>query len=509
MTSANVPLLAGVNSDVALILGIVALYLGATLFVGYLAARRLEANVRDLFTASRSLGLVATAMGIFGTQVTAFGMMGAPAEAYTLGYSSYGFIVGMAQFMAAVGFFVIGYRVWLLADRFEHVTPVHFFGDRFESYLPRFVISTFQIVYEIQYIVIGGIGAGIIFEVTTDGVVPYWLGALIILVVTTWVAYTGGQRGSSWTNIFQGVLMLGVLVPLMYLVYDGLGGGQAILSQLEPEMISLGGAAVQDPKVWIPFSLIATGVSNAVIAHVLIKNMSADSPKTIKRNTYIYPVLVGLLFFMTISLGVWGSLAIPGLEGASVDRLLPVLAEEFAPTWMVGLIAAGIFAAIMTSWDAMLLATSSMFSDDIIKPIADMRGYDLSKEWEDRFSQLFILVIAAVTYVLVLIRPDTILAVGVFAFTGFATMVPAYFGALYWKRTTSWGVVASIVITAPLVVLWAFEYLPAWTTFGFHYSAPSLAVATVLLVVVSYATSPPSQERVERFFDVFEKVYHD
>ena len=498
-----------VESDTVLILGIIAAYLAGTLIIGYLAWRVLESDVGDLFTASRSLGLVATAMGIFGTQVTAFGMMGAPGAAYGLGYSAYGYIVGMAQFMAAAAFFVIGYRVWLLAEEFDHVTPVHFFGDRFESYLPRFVISIAQIIYEIQYIVIGGIGAGIIFEVVTDGFVPYWLGALIILFITTWVAYAGGQRGSAWTNIFQGALMLGVLVPMMYIVYNALGGGQAILDQLSPQMISLGGAAVQDPKVWIPFSLIATGMSNGVIAHVLVKNMSADSPRTIKRNTYIYPVLVGLLFFMTISLGVWGSIALPGLEGTAVDRILPALAEMYAPTWMVGLIAAGIFAAIMTSWDGMLLATSSMFSDDIIKPIAKRQGYNLSSEWENRFSKLFILVVAVVTYLLVLARPDTILAVGVFAFTGFATMVPSYFASLYWKGTTSWGVVASMVITTPIVAFWAFEVLPPWTTFGFHYSAPSLVLATVVLVVVSLLTSPPSKEVVERNFDVFDRVFHD
>lgn len=498
-----------VGTDTLVILAIISVYLIGTLVIGYLAWKKLEANVGDLFTASRSLGLVATAMGIFGTQVTAFGMMGAPGAAYGLGYSAYGYIVGMAQFMAAMGFFIIGYRVWLLAEEFDHVTPVHFFGDRFDSYLPRFVISIAQIIYEIQYIVIGGIGAGIIFEVTTDGFIPYWAGALIILLITTWVAYSGGQRGSAWTNIFQGALMLGVLIPFMYLVYTKLGGGQAILNQLPQKMISLGGAAVQDPKVWIPFSLIATGISNGVIAHILVKNMSADSPQTIRRNTYIYPVLVGVLFFMTVSLGVWGSIAIPGLEGNAVDRILPALAEQFAPTWMVGLIAAGIFAAIMTSWDGMLLATSSMFSDDIIKPIAKMQGYELSDEWENRFSQLFILVIAAVTYVLVLIRPDTILAVGVFAFTGFATMVPSYIAALYWRRTTAWGVVASVVITTPVVAMWAFGVLPAWTTFGFHYSAPSLLLATVILVVVSYATSPPSEERVSEIFEVFDRVYQD
>ncbi|MFW6458085.1 MAG: sodium:solute symporter family protein [Halodesulfurarchaeum sp.] len=498
-----------VSSDVLVILAIIFAYLIGTLLIGYLAWRRLEKSVGDLFTASQSLGLVATALGIFGTQVTAFGMMGAPGSSYSLGYSAYGYIVGMAQFMAAAAFFVIGYRVWLLAEKFGHVTPVHFFGDRFDSYLPRFVISIAQIIYEIQYIVIGGIGAGIIFEVTTDGVVPYWLGALIILFITTWVAYAGGQRGSAWTNIFQGALMLIVLVPFMYIVYNALGGGQAILNQLPENMISLGGAAVQDPKIWIPFSLIATGLSNGVIAHVLVKNMSADSPKTIKRNTYIYPALIGVLFFMTISLGVWGSIAIPGLEGNAVDRILPALAEQFAPTWMVGLIAAGIFAAIMTSWDGMLLATSSMFSDDLIKPIARIRGYELSEELEGQISHIFIIVIAVLTYILVLIRPDTILAVGVFAFTGFATMVPSYVAALYWRRTTSWGVVASVVITTPVVVMWAFDILPAWTTFGFHYSAPSLILATVIVIVVSLLTSPPSEERIEETFEVFDRVYQD
>ncbi len=489
---------------------IIALFLAITLLIGYIASRQTGGSLKELFVASKSLGLIALVMAIFGGQITAFGILGAPGIGYRMGYSAFGYLVGLAPFGTALGFYLIGYRTWLVTSKYDFVTPVDFFTSRFEGNLVRYVMGAIQILLEVPYILICGIGAGGILASVTDGLIPYWLGSLVILIVSTYTAYSGGMRGTAWTNIFQGTLMFAVLFMMMVIIYRTLGGASAIVNKLSSEMISLSASAPERSLgQWVPFSLLATGLANGVIMHLLVRNLSADSPKNIKRNTIIFPVLFAMFFFMAFSLGVWGRALLPGLNAQQSENIIPLLAERFAPVWMVGLIGAGILAAIMTSWDGMILAASSIFSEDFIKPIFKKRGIKLTEEQDTKLSKMFIIVLGVIIYILTLLKPATILNIATFSFSGFACLVPSYIAALYWKKATKWGLVVSSIVSVFFTALWAFNVLPAWTTFGLHYVVPGFLLSIILVVTVSLVTEPAPRHKIEEFFSVFEEVYED
>ena len=176
-----------------IILSIIGIYLLVSVAIGVYVTRKYKiANLADIFTANRSLGLIALAFAVFGSQVTAFGILGGPGLAYVKGYSALGYIVG--PFIAApVAFFVIGYRVWVLGSEKNYLTPVQLFSDRFESKTARNVIAVMQIILLIPYVVSCGIGAGQILYVMSGGAVPYWAGSLLILIISCWTAYSGRQ----------------------------------------------------------------------------------------------------------------------------------------------------------------------------------------------------------------------------------------------------------------------------------------------------------------------------
>lgn len=489
---------------------IIVLYLIITISIGVKAAKSQKiTSISDIFTASRSLGFVALAMAIFGSQITAFGILGIPGVAYNIGYSTMGYIGGLA-FAPTIGFYIFGYRAWLLAHKNNYVTPVQFFYDRFNDNAPRFIIALAQITLMIPYILILGIGSGNILLTLTDGVIPYWLGSLIILMICTWTAYAGGMKGTAWTNIFQGALMFMAMFLLLLFVYRALGGGESITAQLPQSMISLGGEGVQNAGQWIPFSLLATGISNGVFGHILIRNMSAAHSKTIQMNVKAYPVLYGIFMFIAVALGVWGKVLIPGLKGAETENIIPMLAYQFAPYWMIGVLGAGILAAIMSSWDGMILTMSSIFSEDFYKPIfVKNKGIVNTNEQDKKISKIFIIIISIVIYILVLLRPASILKIATFSFAGMASITPAYFGCLYWKRATKWGVIVSTIVGVVFSALWALNILPTWTTFGMFYGAMAIILSIIALVVISYLTTPASQDTIKSFFSAFTDVYED
>ncbi len=495
-------------STVTLTIIIIAIYLGISVFIGAWVSKKYKmTTVADIFTASKSLGILALAFAVFGSQITAFGILGGPGLAYNFGYSALGYIVGPI-IIGSIIFFIIGYRTWIISSKKNYVTPVQFFGPRFENNSARFVVALAQIVLLIPYVVTCGIGAGAIISTLTGGLIPYWAGVLIILLICSWTAYSGGMRATAYTNIFQGLLIFVTMFLMIFFTFKGIGGAEAIKTQLSTKLVSLGGKGIQDWKQWIPYSFLATGISNGVFAHMLVRNMSAKSGNTIKQNGLMYPILISLFWVMAILLGTWGSIAVPGLTASTRENIVLFLSQKFAPSWMIGVLGAGILACIMTSWDGMILTMSSVFSEDFYKPMF-CKNKNLTENQQKNISKVFIIIVSVLIFILVMWKPSTILNIATFSFAAMATVVPAYFACLYWKKASSAGTIASVIVGPVLCALWAFNILPASTTLGFFYGLPAFVISIVVLIAVSLITKKPSQEAIDDFFAPYKEVYDD
>jgi SSS family solute:Na+ symporter len=142
-----------------------------------------------------------------------------------------------------------------------------------------------------------------------------------------------------------------------------------------------------------------------------------------------------------------------------------------------------------------------MFTNDIVAHYAG----------KDRFSdrqlltigRAFVVGVVMVTYFISLTEPRAVFRLGVWCFSGFASLAPLTLAALYWRRTTKWGAYASI-LAAGGTWFWMFRdsqygrtegYLP-W---GMNPVGIITATATLMLVMVSWVTSPPSPATVAKF----------
>jgi SSS family solute:Na+ symporter len=93
---------------------------------------------------------------------------------------------------------------------------------------------------------------------------------------------------------------------------------------------------------------------------------------------------------------------------------------------------------------------------------------------------------------------------GIWCFTGFSSLFPLVFAALYWKRLTKAGAYASVMT---MVVLWVYFFTDAdfgehgnYTVAGMMPVAVIMAGAVVALVLVSLVTRPPSATTLAKFF---------
>lgn len=482
---------------------VVCLYFLIILGIGYLSYKRTTGTVEDYFMADRQFGTIVLLMAVFATNMTAFIIIGMPGKAYHVGIGIFGWGIIFSCIFPLMVFF-IGYRAWLLGKRYGFMTPSELFADRYESNAVNIIMFILLIYYTIPYLVLGVIGGGIVFQSMTNGVIPYWLGALIVMIIV--FAYTsfGGMRGTAWTNTFQGfVFILAVWVAVFLIAYS-LGGFEAITQKVladKPKLLQRAGFPPFSYKIW--FSAMLVFCSPIAYPHLWMRLLAGKSHVTLKRMNILYPI-AGVVFWLPcIIVGVWGASLVPGLVGKASDKIFPMMALKFTNPFVAGLLFAGIFAAIMSSLDGMILTVSTMFTRDILGKFRPK----LIQGKEVITGKLFILAISIIIYILALIRPGSIVGIAVYAFSGYVLLIPIMFAGLFWKRSTRHGAVAAMILGTATLFLLQFKILPPSLNFGFMPIFPSLVITIVVLIVVSYITRPAGQETVEKFHGLFDVTF--
>jgi SSS family solute:Na+ symporter len=131
------------------------------------------------------------------------------------------------------------------------------------------------------------------------------------------------------------------------------------------------------------------------------------------------------------------------------------------------------------------------------------RNKDISDARVIWIARAFIVTIVALTYLLAqLARNANVFDLAVWCFSGFASLTPLVFAALYWKGATRLGAYASVLAAMSVWLVlfrqsgWGGEYLVG----GVMPVTWSFAAGAVAMVLVSLVTPRPSAKTVEKFF---------
>src|SRR6266576_3875429 len=134
-------------------------YLAIVLYIGIFAFRsRPTDQAEEYFLAGRSLGPTVFLLSLFGTNMTAFSILGASGHAFANGIVTYGLMASSSALIIPVAIFVIGTRLWSLGRRHGFMTPVQMFRDRWECRHIGTVIFAVQAVLLVPYIIIAVMG---------------------------------------------------------------------------------------------------------------------------------------------------------------------------------------------------------------------------------------------------------------------------------------------------------------------------------------------------------------
>ena len=535
---------------------VVFLYLAVVLYIGIFAFRTSRtSNAEDYFLAGRSLGPTVFLLSLFGTNMTAFSILGASGHAFANGIVTFGLMASSSALVIPVCLFAIGTRLWALGKRNHFMTPVQMFRDRWECRHIGTVIFIVQAALLVPYIIISVMGGGTVLRAITGGAIPYEIGGAIVSAVVTAYVFLGGMRGTAWVNALQTSLFLLFGTIAAVVIGSGMGGFREAMEALvaSPATSPLLTRERVSPLYFFSYTFIP--LSSIAFPHICIFCLTARNVTYFRKTIVLYPICMLFIWLPSVFLGVVANhaTAVPAIQtklearaqlaapnasltpddrarlraAASGDDVILRLVEGYAPLWLAALLGAAVMAAVMAS-DSQILALSTMFTEDIFAFYQGTARF--GHGMQVMTGRIFVVLVTAVAYVIALRIPQSIFDVATqYAFAGYAALVPLLIAALFWKDSTRWGALATTLWTAAAVVavaviqnsipppppgseitVWSLGDLSIVTrgatgTFvmGLLPVVPMTLISGMLMIVVSLATKDfalPSEPTLRRYF---------
>ncbi|MBI4906407.1 MAG: sodium:solute symporter family protein [Acidobacteria bacterium] len=528
-------------------------YLAIVIYIGVFAFRKPHpTGAEDFFLASRSLGPFVFLLSLFGTNMTAFTILGSSGHAFHNGIVTYGLMASSSALIIPLTLFVIGTRIWALGKKYGFMTPVQMFRDRWECGHIGTLIFALQAALLVPYIIIGVIGGGTTLSAISGGVVPYWFGGAVVAITVMSYVFFGGMRGTAWVNTFQTILFLCFGAAALILIGAGMGGFESAITQLQnsPGTNALLTRERVPPLFFLSYTFIP--LSSIAFPHIAIFCLTARHMTQFKKTVIFYPLCLLAIWLPCVFLGVAANrvtdlpkiqdkivarqtLAQQGPQltiedrGAlrarmSADDIVLLLLDKYAPLWLAGLLGAGIMAAVMAS-DSQILALSTMFTEDVFAFYGGKQRFGESVQVNT--GRIFVVLVTMFAYFIALKYPQNIFDLAVqYAFSGYAALSPLLFGALFWKRSNRYGALAVtlwvILAVAATAVFKSMVPSPLGPPVTIHKLAgldlvsrtangtailglmpvvPMTLISALLMIVVSLLTPSPSTATIRRYFN--------
>ena len=96
----------------------------------------------------------------------------------------------------------------VFGKRYGYLTQIQFFRDRWDSSALGLLLFIVLLALLLPYLLIGVMGGGATLNQITSGLIPEWLGGLIVCGVVLIYVTTGGMRGTAWVNTFQTLVFM-------------------------------------------------------------------------------------------------------------------------------------------------------------------------------------------------------------------------------------------------------------------------------------------------------------
>ena len=461
----------------------------AVLALGLYASRNASGTKRDYFLAGDKLPWWMIGGSIVAANISSHHFVGVMGTAY-----KYGFVAMSIEWGAIlVGFNAL---LWIFLPfylRNGFYTMPEFlerrFGGAARSAYAALIYLTYVFVEISAVLYLGAVALDTLFGIDA------WYSIIGLALLTGIYTITGGLRAVVWTEMLQlGVLMMGG-VTLSIATVRACGGLPGVMATSHDWHLLL---PYDDPNFpWTQF--LGGGLSISVFYcatnQFIVQRVLAAKDEWHARMGVVFTDFLKLLLPLIIVIpGIMAPTLFPNLKNS--DQAFPTLVENLLPPGLVGLVMAGLIAAIMSHVSGALNSCTTIATMDFYVPYF---GKNKSEKQAVGFGKT----VGAVTLALGILwagiltqfshRPIFIYLMDAYGF--FAPGIAAMFLlGIFWKRATHAGALAAGALTIPMSIVMnrLFPSFPFANRTGVVFWS-----CIVLGIVVSLMTKPKSEEELK------------
>jgi cation/acetate symporter len=247
--------------------------------------------------------------------------------------------------------------------------------------------------------------------------------------------------------------------------------------------------------------MIALFLGTASLPHILIRYYTVPSQRAARKSTVVAIAAIGFFYVLTLFLGL-GAMTSSTINPADNNMSAPLLADSFG-TFLFAMISAIAFATVLGTVSGLIIAASGAVAHDLMDRFAGLIKNEHQKVVAGRIAA-FVVGAIAILLGIAFQGVNVSFLVGLAFAVAASANLPCIIMMLFWKRTTSKGMVASIIVGI-VVSIGIIVFSPtAWELYGLTPAdAPiplknpgiiSIPLSFLVIYVVSRLTKPDMLE---------------
>ena len=426
-------------------------FVAFTLVITYWAAKRTR-STSEFYAAGRSVTGFQNGLALAGDYMSAASFLGIAGLVSLKGFDGLIYSVGWL-----VGWPVV---LFLIAEPLRNLGK-YTFADvvayRLSHKPVRSAASAGAIVTVLVYLIAQMVGAGTLIKLMFG--LPYEVA--VVAVGALMVAYVlfGGMLATTWVQIIKAVLLLGGATALVIMVMSkfhfSYGALFAAATDKYGEGLLQPGGLVSNPLDAISLGL-ALMFGTAGLPHILMRFYTVPNAKEARKSVFYATGFIGYFYVLTFTIGFGAAVLVGQDVIKSIDKggnmAAPLLAEVLGGNVFLGFLAAVAFATILAVVAGLTLAGASALSHDLYVGVFK-HGVSSEKE-EVKVAKAATLGLGVLAILLgILFKGQNVAFMVGLAFAVAASAnFPSLALSIFWKRFTTSGAVAGILVGLVLAI---------------------------------------------------------
>ena len=473
-------------------------YVTIVLSIGFYAYLKTK-NATDYFLGGRELSPAVSAISAGASDMSGWVLLGLPGYAYLAGLEAAWISLGLVLGVAA-NWGLMAKRLRLYSEQLDDaVTLPTYLQRRFADNTPwlKSIASLSILLFFLFYVGSGLIAGGKLFNEVFG--FDYHIAVFVSVALILFYTLFGGFLAVSWTDVFQGLLMLLALVCVPVLVISQTGGLDEFTAKINlknPQLLDAFTDVNGNALGWMAIiSAMGWGLGYFGQPHILARFMAIRSASETGQAASIGVIWAFLCYLLAILVGLSGLAYLPEVIADSEKVFIALTGLIFHPL-IAGILLAAILAAIMSTVDSQLLVCSSSLAEDLY-PLVSKKS--LSPEQRLQVGRVAVVVLALMATLLAMNPDSKVLDVVSYAWAGLgASLGPAILISLYWRKMTARGALAGVFVGGATVIIWPqFE----GGIFELYSLVPGFGISALAVVVGSLIDNSEDQALIHKGFD--------